>query len=121
MQFADLPKNRSGSTAAPCVPGQAHHIAGSLKGTAGQRLTADLMPDNGIVEADESDATVNRYHYESRDQIRHLDDFVTAYNFARRLKTLNALTPTSSSASDGTIEPERFTLNPLQKMPGLNA
>jgi hypothetical protein len=40
------------------------------------------------------DATVKRYHYESHGQlVRHLDDFVAAYNFARRLKTLNGLTP----------------------------
>ena len=35
------------------------------------------------------DATVKRYHYDSHDQLRqHLADFVDAYNFARRLKTL---------------------------------
>ena len=40
------------------------------------------------------EATVKRYHYESHGQlVRHLDDFVAAYNFARRLKTLNGLTP----------------------------
>jgi hypothetical protein len=33
------------------------------------------------------DATVKR-HYESHDQlVRHLADFLAAYNFARRLKT----------------------------------
>ena len=33
-------------------------------------------------------ATVNRYHYDSHEQFRaHLADFVSAYNFARRLKT----------------------------------
>ena len=40
------------------------------------------------------DATVRRYHYESHEQLkRHLDDFVAAYNFARRLKRLRGLTP----------------------------
>ena len=40
------------------------------------------------------DATVKRYHYESHDQlVRHLADFVAAYNFARRLKTLGGLAP----------------------------
>jgi hypothetical protein len=35
------------------------------------------------------DATVKRFHYENHDQLRqHLADFVAAYNFARRLKTL---------------------------------
>ena len=40
------------------------------------------------------DATVKRYFYETHDQLRtHLADFVMAYNFARRLKTLKGLTP----------------------------
>ncbi len=35
------------------------------------------------------EATVKRYYYETHDQLRsHLADFVAAYNFARRLKTL---------------------------------
>src|SRR4051794_4810819 len=40
------------------------------------------------------DATVKRYHCDDHDQLRrHLADFVAAYNFARRLKTLKGLTP----------------------------
>jgi len=39
------------------------------------------------------DATVKRFYYESHSQLRqHLADFVSAYNYARRLKTLNGLT-----------------------------
>src|ERR687889_2105280 len=39
------------------------------------------------------DATVKRYHYGSHDQLRqHLADFISAYNFGRRLKTLKGLT-----------------------------
>jgi transposase InsO family protein len=39
-------------------------------------------------------ATVKRYHYDTHDQLeRHLADFVTAYNFGRRLKTLRGLWP----------------------------
>jgi len=35
------------------------------------------------------EATVQRYHYDDHHQLRrHLDDFVAAYNFGRRLKTL---------------------------------
>jgi transposase InsO family protein len=93
------------SRRAPC-PGWAHHIAGSLPGTAGQRGAADLIPDNGIVERMNrtiKDATVKRYFYETHDELRvHLRDFVDAYNFARRLKTLKGLSP-------------------LRKMPGLNS
>ena len=67
------------------------------------------------------EATVQRYHYDSHAQLeRHLNDFVKAYNFARRLKTLKGLTPYEFICNAWTAQPERFTLNPLQKMPGLN-
>ena len=60
------------------------------------------------------DATVKRFYYESHDQLRqHLADFISAYNSGRRLKTLKGLTPYESSS-------ERFSINPLQQMPGLN-
>ena len=40
------------------------------------------------------DATVKRDFYETHKQLRtHLRDFVDAYNFARRLKTLKGPTP----------------------------
>ena len=67
------------------------------------------------------DATVKRFHYESHDQLRqHLADFVAAYNFGRRLKTLKGLTPYEFICKAWAAQPERFTLNPLQQMPGLN-
>ena len=67
------------------------------------------------------EATVQRYHYESHEQLRrHLDDFVSAYNFGRRLKTLNGLTPYDFICKEWASHPTRFNLNPLQQMPGLN-
>jgi transposase InsO family protein len=67
------------------------------------------------------EATVQRYHYDSHQQLeQHLADFVSAYNFGRRLKTLNGLTPYEALCKAWTSQPERFTLNPLQQMPGLN-
>jgi transposase InsO family protein len=67
------------------------------------------------------EATVQRYHYDSHEQLRrHLDDFVKAYNFGRRLKTLKGLTPFEFICRCWSSQPERFTLNPLQQMPGLN-
>jgi transposase InsO family protein len=49
------------------------------------------------------DATVKRYHYDSHDQLRqHLNDFVSAYNFGRRLK---GLTPYESICKIWTAEP----------------
>ena len=67
------------------------------------------------------EATVKRYHYDSHSQFkRHLGDFITAYNFARRLKTLKGLTPFEFICKCWTKEPERFRLNPIHQMPGLN-
>ncbi len=55
------------------------------------------------------DATVKRYHYENHDQLqRHLRDFIDAYNFARRLKTLKGLTPYEYICKSWTNEPRRF-------------
>jgi transposase InsO family protein len=89
------------------------------------RLTKPKHPwTNGQVERMNrtiKEATVRRFHYETHDQLRsHLADFVTAYNFARRLKTLKGLTPYEFICKAWTTEPNRFTLNPLQQMPGLN-
>lgn len=67
------------------------------------------------------DATVKRFYYESHDQLRtHLADFVAAYNFARRLKTLKGLTPYEFICKAWASQPERFKFNPLQQMPGPN-
>ncbi|HWY84909.1 MAG TPA: IS481 family transposase, partial [Roseiarcus sp.] len=44
-----------------------------------------------------------------------------AYNFARRLKTLRGLTPYEFICKAWTSQPQRFTISPLQKMPGLNS
>ncbi len=62
------------------------------------RLTKPRHPwTNGHVERMNrtlKDATVNRFHCETHDQLRgHLADFIGAYNFGRRLKTLKGLTP----------------------------
>ncbi len=66
------------------------------------------------------DATVKRYHYESHDQLRaHLQNFVDASNFARRLKTLKGLTPYEFVCKAWTSKPHRFKINPLQQTPGL--
>lgn len=68
------------------------------------------------------DATVKRFHYGSHDELpTHLVGFMTAYNSARRLKTLNGLTPYEYIAKIWTSEPDRFTLNPIHQMSGLNA
>ena len=66
------------------------------------------------------EATVQRYHYDSHPQLgRHLNDFIDAYNFGRRLKTLIGLTPYEFICKGWTSRLDRFILNPPQQMPGL--
>jgi transposase InsO family protein len=89
------------------------------------RLTKPKHPwSNGQVERMNrtiKDATVRRFHYDDHEQLRgHLDAFIQAYNFAKRLKTLKGLTPYEFICKCWTSQPERFILNPLQQMPGLN-
>jgi hypothetical protein len=67
------------------------------------------------------DATVKRFHYDSHDQLRrHLNDFVAAYNFARRLNRLRGLTAYEFICKAWADEPKRFTRNPHHQMLGLN-
>jgi Integrase core domain len=68
------------------------------------------------------EATVQRFYYASHQQLRqHLADFVKAYNFARHLKTLKGLTPFEYICKSWTSQPEKFSLDPLQQIPGLNS
>ena len=90
------------------------------------RLTKPAHPwTNGQVERMNrtiKDATTKRFHYESHDQLRrHLADFVAAYNFAKRLKTLKGLTPYEAICKTWTNEPERFRINPIHQTPGPNS
>jgi transposase InsO family protein len=89
------------------------------------RLTKVKHPwTNGQVERMNrtiKEATVQRYHYDNHRQLEaHLADFLSAYNFGRRLKTLNGLTPYEFICKIWTKEPERFKLDPIHQMPGLN-
>jgi Integrase core domain len=89
------------------------------------RLTKPKHPwTNGQVERMNrtiEEATVQRFYYESHQRLRrHLANFVAAYNFGRRLKALKGLTPFDYTCKSWTSQPEKFILNPLQQMPGLN-
>jgi hypothetical protein len=62
-----------------------------------------------------------RVHYETYDPLRsQLADFLAAYNVSRRLKTLSGLTPYEYICKISTSELDRFNLNPIHQMPGLN-
>ncbi len=120
IQFAEQPRNRDSITFRKmrfdmiCEANDIEH-----------RLTKPNHPwTNGQVERMNrtiKDATVKRYHYDSHDQLRsHLADFLNAYNFARRLKTLSGLTPYEYICKIWTSEPKRFISDPIHQMPGLN-
>ncbi len=67
------------------------------------------------------DATVKRFHDDDHDQLRrHLQDFIEACNFGRRLKTLKGLTPYEFICKQWTSEPDRCIINPIHQMPGSN-
>ena len=114
IQFADLPKNRKGPTA--MLRGHPFDRACRRHGIE-HRLTKPNHPwTNGQVERMNrtlKEATVQRYHYESHDQLRrHLADFLAAYNFAKRLKTLSGLTPHEYVCKIWTEDPSRFSIDP---------
>ena len=122
IQFCDLPSRRNGPTARLRV-----HMFNRicLDNDIDHRMTKPNHPwTNGQVERMNrtiKEATVKRYYYDSHDQLRqHLMDFIDAYNFARRLKTLKGQTPYEYICSSWTSEPDRFIINPIHQMPGLN-
>lgn len=91
----------------------------------GHRLTKIKHPwTNGQVERMNrtiKEATVKRFHYNDHEQLRQqLADFIDAYNFGRRLKTLKGLTPYEFICKQWTSEPKRFRIDPIHQMPGLN-
>jgi transposase InsO family protein len=122
LQFTDLPRIRKGQIARYRLhPFEEICRADGIE----HRLTKPNHPwTNGQVERMNrtlKEATVKRYYYEAHSQLRsHLADFVTAYNFSRRLKTLNGLSPHEYICGIWKKEPDRFTLDPTHQMPGLN-
>jgi transposase-like protein len=89
------------------------------------RLTKVNHPwTNGQVERMNrtlKEATVKKYHYQTHQQLKkHLYDFLNAYNFAKRLKTLKGLTPYEYVIKIWQNEPESFIVNPIHYNMGLN-
>ena len=67
------------------------------------------------------EAKIKKYHYETHQNLRdHLQTFLMAYNFSKRLKTLTGLTPYEFICKIWTQEPKRFIVNPMHHTPGLN-
>ena len=121
IQFADLPKNRGGATA--MLRGHPFDRVCKLNGIE-HRLTKVNHPwTNGQVERMNrtiKEATVHRYYYESHQQLQeHLDTFICAYNFAKRLKTLSGLTPYQFIVKSWSESPDDFVRQPSHLNLGL--
>lgn len=89
------------------------------------RLTKPKRPwTNGQVERMNctiKEATVKRFFYDNHAPFRsYLEEFVLAYNFAKRPKTLKGLTANEYICKIWTTEPKRFQLGPIHQLPGLN-
>jgi Integrase core domain len=89
------------------------------------RLTKTNHPwTNGQVERMNrtlKEATVKKYYYQTHQHLKeHLQAFLMAYNFAKKLKRLKGLTPYEYICQCWQNEPERFTMNPYHHTLGLN-
>ncbi|MDI1328165.1 MAG: integrase core domain-containing protein [Brevundimonas sp.] len=122
VQFGDMPQHRSGPTARYRV-----HKFDRVCFEHGveHRFTKPNHPwTTGQVERMNrtlKEATVRRYHYNSHQQLRqHLAAFLDAYNFAKRLKTLQGLTPYEAICKAWADEPDRFRYDPTHLTSGLN-
>ena len=63
------------------------------------------------------ETTAKHFRYDKHDQ---LSIHLAAYSFARRLKTLSGFTPYEYICKIWTSETDRFIVNPIHQMPGLN-
>jgi transposase len=122
IPFTDQPRNRSGPTAQYRV-----HAFDRIcrEHAVTHKLTKPYHPwTNGQAERMNrtvKDATVHAFHYETLDSLKaHLDAFITAYNFAKHLKSLRWRTPFQALCDAWTEDPEPFIINPHHLIPGLH-
>ena len=67
------------------------------------------------------EATVKKYYYETHEKLKdHLQSFIEAYNFGKRLKALKGLTVFDYINKCWNEEPERFKFNPRHMFADLN-
>lgn len=120
IQFAEQPRNRNTAWSRQMrfdMIFKANDIE--------HRLTKPNHPwTNGQVERMNrtiKEATVKRFHYESHDQLRtHPDDFMAAYTFRSPAQDRKRPHPYEYIAKIWTSEPDRFIVDPIHQMPGLN-
>ena len=118
IQFADLPRNRQGPTTARWR-GYPFDRVCHRHGIEHRPTKPNHPWTNGQVERMNrtmKETTVQRYHYDNHGQLRtYLADFVAAYNFAKRLKTLQGLTSYEYICKLWTQQPHRLdSIQPIQ-------
>ena len=110
-----------------CKPKRKAHVFDAACSALGieHRLTQFRHPwTNGQVERMNrtlKEATIKAYHYATIDLLKtHLQAFLMAYNYAKKLKALRFLTPYEKIIEDWKTNPELFYINPLHFKTGLN-
>jgi|SRR5208283_2282865 len=123
MAFADLPKNRTGPSKTYLGP----HVFDRVCAENGieHRLTKPYHPwTNGQAERMNrtiKDATTKVYHYPTIEALKaHVQAFLSAYNFAKRLKALRWRTPFQSICDAWQRDPSAFNINPHHLITGPN-
>jgi len=122
ITFTDQPRNRSGPTARCRL-----HVFDRIcrEHDIAHKLTKPYHPwTNGQAERMNrtvKDATVRAFHYETPHSLKaQLDAFITAYNFAKHLKSLRWRTPFGAICDVWTKDPTPFIVNPHHLIPGLH-
>lgn len=108
------PKNKIHPFDAACEAGGIRHRLTQFKHpwTNGQ---VEVM--NKLIKAN----TTKKYHYDSVDALKkHMMAFLLVYNFQRKLKALNFITPYDKVIETWKSSPQLFHANPHLKTVGLN-
>jgi transposase InsO family protein len=116
IQFAEQPRNRNTAWSRQMrfdMICEAHDIEHRLTKPNHPWTIGQVERMNRTIK----EATVKRFHHEGHGQLRtHLADFMPP----SRLKTLSGFTPYEYIAKRWTSEPDRFIVNPIHQMSGLN-
>jgi transposase-like protein len=109
QQFTNLPHQKY---ALPHIFGRVcreHNVEHRLTQPAHPRTNGQVERMNKTIK----EATVKRYHYTSHEHLReHLQTFIQAYNFAKRLKTLKGMTPYEFVINSWKNNPNPFIIIP---------
>jgi len=123
IAFADLPKNRNGSSG--------RHLGAQVfdrvcdKNGIEHRLTKPYHPwTNAQAERMNrtvKETTIKAFHYADLESLKaQILAFVSVLNFAKRLKALRWKTPFETVCDAWTTKPEIFKINPRHRIPGPN-